>query len=328
MPTGNVCLFILLAALCSWAAPPLETQDDLRQGRLLQSHGRLDEARRKFQDALGKATGAPRQPDLQVSALSDLANVEIDLGHPETAVQLYNQAIRVLQTGSEDHAANIENLRIQLAELYLEGGDTMTAERLVKQVIGSQTSRGAADTPEAAFARDVLACVYARQRKLREAETDERQALATLEALGRQSDSEYAVATLHLGSMLNMQKHPADALPVLQNALAALRRLPLRQPDMEAAAEIALAHAYASTGSREEALNSAEAARQTVGNYFGPTHPRTAVTLLEEAAVLRKIGQKTAARRVQLEGERIVSENKGTSVAATVPVEALVEQRP
>ena len=327
METGKVCLFILLAALGSWAASPSETEDVLRQGRLLQSQGKLVEARQRFEDALGKATGVPEQADLQVSALSNLANVEIDLGRPESAARLFNQAIRVLQSGRDDQTPNIENLRVQLAELYLEAGETMTAETLVKQVMGSQAARGAADTADAALAGDVLACVYARQKKLREAETGERKALAILDALGRQGHAEYAVAMLHLGSVLSMRNRPADALPYLERALAAMRRLPLHNPDMEGAAEIALAHAYSSTGRAEEALNSAEDARRTIQNYFGPSHPRTAGALLEEAAALKKVGQKTAARRAQLEGERIISENKGTRVASTVPVEALVEQK-
>lgn len=323
MRMGKVCAFALLATLRFLAASTSETEDDIRHGRLLQSQGRLTEARQKYQDALTKSSRAPEQAELQVSALWNLANVEVDLGNLETAARIYNQAIGALQATGND-IAKIEILRMQLAEVYLEGGDAMTADRLIHQVIAGQNARGSPKTPEGAVALDVLSCVYVGQKKLREAELSERQALAILEAPGPKRDREYGTVMLHLGSILNMRKRPADALPFLEDALATLHALPLRQPDMEGAAQMALAHAYSLTGRTAEALSAAEEAGRTVRNYYGPEHYQTAVTLLEEAEVLRRIGEKAAARSAQVEGNRIMGEIRGPGLTATIPADALL----
>jgi hypothetical protein len=95
---------------------------------------------------------------------------------------------------------------------------------------------------------------------------------------------------------------------------------------MEASAEIALASVYSFLGRVEEALRSAEDARETAANYYGTNHPATAAILLGEAAVLRTVGQKAAARRAQREGESILTGNTDKGISATVPLEALVER--
>lgn len=327
MQTGRVCLFVAFSALSLRAASPSEIGDDLKHGQLLQSQGRLAEAQQQFHQALSKATAISEPPDFQVSALSNLASVEIDLAHVATAARLYNRAISLLQNSKGDRAPAIENLQIQLAELYLESGETVTAEKLVKRVIAAQEGRQSVTTPDTAFARDVLACVYAHQKKFREAEMAERRALSIMDVLGGQDDPEYAVATLHFGSFLNSQKRSADAVPYVQKALAMLRKLPVRQPAMEAAAGITLASAWSFMGRPEEALNLTEEARRTVRNYYGANHPRTASILLAEAAVLRKIGQKAAARSAQLEGERILTGKSDIGIGVTVPLEALLPER-
>ena len=323
MRNARVRLCLAFAALSTWAASPSDVEDDIRQGRLLQSQGRLAEAEQQFQAALSKPTQVPLQPELQAAALSGLAGVEIDLVHNDLAARLYNRAIGMLQKAG-GHLPEIENIRVQLAEVYLQGGETDTAEKLVQSAIASQKVRHSADTPEAAFALDIQACISAFRKNFRAAETAEREALSILYGRGRQSGPEYAVSTLHLASFLNSQKRPADALPYAQTALTLLHELPVPLPAMEGASEITLASIYSVIGRNEDALNAAEAGIQKVRAYYGANHPGTASTLLAEAAILRRIGRKTEARRAQKEGEMITAATRGAGVSDTVPLQALL----
>ena len=144
MQTGRVCLFIAFAALCSRAASPSEIEDDLKHGQLLQSQGRLAEARQQFQEALSKANVIPEPPELQVSALSNLASVEIDLAHVETAARLYNRSIAILHNSHGDHASAIENLRLQLAGLYLRDAERSRPRRPLVNLPGDRKPKNSA----------------------------------------------------------------------------------------------------------------------------------------------------------------------------------------
>lgn len=297
----------------------------LHQGQVLQSQGRFREAEEQFQLAVN-VSAALQRPNTEAAALSNLANVEIDLGHPDMAARLYNRAIAVLRSVTEDSTVAVEEMSLRLVELYLESGQTATAGRLVDHVIAAQEARQSGPSRANAFACDLRAGVYAYSRKPRDAERMERKAIAVFEAANSQNDPEYAVAVLHLAVFLKAGKRPAEALPYAQRAVALLGSLAVRPISIEANAMITLASIHAQLKQAAEARANVEEARAMVEGYFGADHPRTGRTLLAAASVLRAIGDNKAARGIQARAERIMAENGNAAAMATVTVEGLLHE--
>jgi tetratricopeptide (TPR) repeat protein len=322
----RACLFLVIVSAVSGATSTSEVSELLQQGQVLQSQGQFIEAEQRFQAAVNKANAVSQPSTAQVAALANLANVEIDLGRTDTAARLYNRGIGILRNGNTGNTLLIEELSLRLAELYLEAGQAATAGKLVDRVIGSQQSRHASPRWADAFARDLRAGVYAYQKKLPQAERMEREAISIFDALNCRNDPEYGVAMVHLAMFLNLRKHPADALPYAQRALATLSAIPVRPVIIEADAKITLASIYSRLGRAGEARASVQEARAMVEDHYGPDHPSTGRVLLAEAAVLRTIGEKTTARIAQARGRKILAAGATIGVTATVP--ALVALTP
>ena len=326
MQSGKVCLLVSVLSLAARSEIPTKWVEDMRQGLSLQSQGHLAEAESRFESALREVEQLPGQADLQAAALSHLANVEIDLSRPEEASRLCQRAISILVHSAGEADARVESLRIELAGLYVESGQTTTAAKLLHKIIAFQASNAQTASPEGAFALDVLATLYARRKKLAAAEAAERQSLSVLEALPAAQVAAVAVGlgNLHLSIFLNSRKRAAEALPYAERARTIFQALPLPEPPMEAAADMSLASIHASLGRRGEAEAESERAFRVVESFYGPNHPQTAWMLLAHAAVLRRIDRKQEARVIQKRAERILREAGKNYLEETVPVEALL----
>jgi tetratricopeptide (TPR) repeat protein len=127
MSIGNVYLLGAFVALLSQAAPLVEIGDYLQQGQLLQSRGQFAQAERHFEAALQKSRDLPER----LAAISNLASLETELWHLDRAAELYGRAIGMLNKNGGDVEPEIQKLRTQLAELYLEIGDISTAKALL-----------------------------------------------------------------------------------------------------------------------------------------------------------------------------------------------------
>lgn len=93
---------------------------------------------------------------------------------------------------------------------------------------------------------------------------------------------------------------------------------------IEANAKAVLASIHLELGHAAEARANIQDARAMVENQYGANDSRTGHMLLAEAAVLRTIGEKRAARAAQARGEKILSVSNGAGLAATVPMQALL----
>jgi tetratricopeptide (TPR) repeat protein len=98
MSVGRVCLFFFIAFA---VRGQLSSQigQDIEYGQVLQSQGRFAEAERQFESAVRAAELTRAPPDLQVSALSNLASIQIDLSRLDEAARTYQKALRTLQKG-------------------------------------------------------------------------------------------------------------------------------------------------------------------------------------------------------------------------------------
>ncbi len=330
MRSGMVCLCLsVFSAAASMQASDNRTPEDLamdiREGQLLQSKGLLKDAENRLQSAVnGTERLVPARPALLAAALSNLASVETDIGRLAEASRLYERAIRVLvRSGGADD--RIQTFRIRLAELYLESGETSTAEQIVHKVIAEQATAPEASRPNQAYALDVLACIYSHQKKAAAAEKAERESLAILEALPDVDRSSLAIGTLHMSTFLSIRKRPEEALTYAQRAREMFLALPVRQPPMEGAVEINLASAYAGMRMANEAQSASDRALAVAEKYYGPNHPKTALMYLARAAVLRRAGRKKEAQVAQKQGEKLLAASGNSPLASTVPIEGLFQ---
>lgn len=328
MYPGKVCLsFIVLSALLR-AALPADIDEDIRQGRLLQSQGRFAEAERSLRAAVRHAEASPGATDAQLAALSNLASVELDLAHPDEAARLYDRGLRIIAAQAGEDDPRVQEQRIRIAELFLDAGQLAEAEKMLRPAIEhlkSPAGGSQAGNAERAAALDVLACLYMHQKKPGPAEGAERDALAIFESSASPDRSNFGIALLHMASILDASKRSAEALPFAERARAIFKTLPLAQPAMEASVEITLASIYGRLRRAGDAESSADEGLRIIERFYGPDHQRTAVILLGRAAVLRAIGRKQEARQSQRRAEAILATGGGhTNSIGIVPVEALL----
>src|SRR5262249_48341597 len=155
--------------------------DTLRAGQILQTQGRFTEAEHVFQEAIDVAMSSA-SADAQITALSNLASVEVDLSRYDEAARIYQKAIGLLANDPVASRERIRILQIRLAELYLEAGQIDIAEKLVLPfVAGDKTGR--APLSSEAYAWDVLACLHAGKNRFEDAVAAERQSLSLLREL-------------------------------------------------------------------------------------------------------------------------------------------------
>jgi tetratricopeptide (TPR) repeat protein len=331
MHTGKVCLLLAIVSVAAGAEWPADIDQDIRQGRWLQSQGRFAEAEKRFASALHAAEKLSGRPDIQVAAVSNLASIKIDLAQLDEAARLYERALRILITDGGKEDPRVGRVQVQLAELYLEAGQTATAEKLLNNAVkllhqstSSQPGASGEAGSDTAVALDVLACVYSHQGKQAAAEASEREALSIFQTASPPDPAYIAIANMHMAAFLNVQKRPEEALPYAASALEKFRALPVPQPGMEAAADITLASVYAQTKRESDAISVSQAAYRIVEDFYGPRHPKTALVLLSRAAILRTIGKKKEARLDQRQGEQILAENGQRGALETVPVQGLL----
>jgi tetratricopeptide (TPR) repeat protein len=321
MLLGKLCLAAFVAALNLSAQISSQIATDIRLAQMLQSEGRLAEAEVRFQSAVQLAIATPTSTDTKVGALANLASVQMDRAHMNDAASTYDRALKILQTESPGSKEAIRKLQVQLAELYLEGGEDRVALGLVKRV--TRTAVVEPPTPAMAYALDVLASLYAHQRKFAAAEKAERQSLSMFAMLRASDPAWVAIGTLHLSSILNHRNRSAEALPYANKALEMLSALALQQPAMEALADLNLASIYSRLKRPTEAATAGQAALNTAQVFYGPNHPKTAEILLAESPILRAIGKKREATALQSRAEQIMAGNRGTRLNTTIPIDAL-----
>ncbi len=327
MHIGKVCAFIAVASALSAAATASDVSEALKQGRQLQSQGRLVEAEQRFETALRGAGERPDQIDSQVTALGNLASVDIDLGLLDKAASRYQDAVAILVKTSGPDGRQITELYLQMAELYLESGQTSTAEKILRNVVPREYRPAMHRDYSSALALDLMACVYAHKKKPDRAEKMERESLSILGELSNGAEAALAIGYMHLATFLESRKIPNEALHYAERSLALLRMLPEPQPAMEAAADITLASILASLSRKGAAETAATAGYKLAERYYGPNNPRTATILLAEAAIMRRIGQKQEARVADWEARRILADNGNGPQIQTVPADALLEHK-
>lgn len=327
MRAGKVCLIhgVLTTVML---AQPLGWQETMRAGRLQQSQGHWPAAQAIFQKAFTDAAGQPDAARWQARALSDLSSLRADQGNAADAARLCEQAANLLaRTAGEDDGL-LQDLHMDLAELYLSAGEADTGEHLFRQVLNTQAKASQTQTRQHARALIGLAEAAAWRGKLGPAENSLRQALSILENYPNSGARLAAIGNLHLAAIQNSKGRDAEGLPFVTQAERFLRLDPFASPALLSETAMLRASLCIRAGCRNESEADSARAVEIDENYYGREHALTAWSLLARAAVLRRLGRTRESQAPQQEGARILAGLKRREpLHDTVPLNALVPVR-
>ena len=324
MRAGKVCLVqgVLVAAML---AQPGGWQETIRQGHLLQRQGHWPAAEAAFQKAFTEAAGQPDAARWQARALADLSSLRADQGNASDAARLSEQAANLLaRTAGEDDGL-LQDLRMDLAEMYLSAGEADTGEHLFRQVLSAQTKVSQTQTRQHARVLIGLAEAAAWRGNLGPAEKSLRQALSILENYPNSGARLAAIGNLHLAAIQNSKGRDSEGLDSVTRAERFLRLDPFASPAMLSEAAMLRASLCIRAGCRNESEADSAHAVEIDENYYGREHVLTAWTILARAAVLRRLGRTRESQAAQQEGARILAGLKRRELLHdTVPLNALV----
>lgn len=199
-------------------------------------------------------------------------------------------AHRLLAEGNESYiTAELHNLGV----IARKRGDFEQSLDLLNQSLAVSRKRNAARSGANTLIE--LANTYRAMDKPYDADPLIREAITVSEQLSPPDHQVYAGACNTYGALHLRLQDPEGAIRWFQRALAAARRLPVIQPDLEAAVIANLATAQFASGNGEQALGLFRESISMQEKYLGPTHPKLAETLASYSSVLRRMRHKDEA---------------------------------
>lgn len=271
---------------------------------ILLDRGEFEPAARRLQEALeirGAILG-PGHP-LTLQTISNLAAARWQLAEHDAALALARQAEQGYRELGADGEEGLGLLLSNMAEMQLQLGDLDAAEANLAQALELQSTRLGPDHPQVAVSLTKLANLnHARGRELEAREQWEE--VLRIRRLPTATPRELHIALFSFANFLAKTRACAEALPLLEEALAGLQA---SSPDdllTQGYVELVLGECLAGTNQQDEAR----------------THLRAAVRLLEQSPDARPADRERARSRLQpLEAE--------PSAAATTPGPADVPLR-
>jgi tetratricopeptide (TPR) repeat protein len=296
----------------------------MQQGQLLQDQGQFREAESKFRSALRQAERSANSPTQQAAALSHLATVNADLGRMDNAAGFFDRAASILLKARGENDPALQTVRIELAGLYMRFGQLSSAAGLLNRVVAAQSKGPEISSLQMAQAWDALACLDSLQKKFPAAEKAARRAILALEDLKSSGETQLAVASMHLASILDSEGRTAEALAHAERAAEILERTVGIHPVIAGEALMSLALLAASSGQTDRAETMSRQAVALIERVYGPEHAYTGWTLLLRTEVLRRLKRKQEAKVAEKRARQILaSSGQVKRLGDTVPVGAL-----
>ena len=157
-------------------------------------------------------------------SLNGLAIVLNERGRTQEALAMHREALAIRRSLFDDDNRRVLQSRNSIAVVLFNVGDYAGAEAMWRDVLAAERRRGG-QRPTFAIALDNLANALLEQRKFREAEPLEREALEMRRQVYGAEDHHVAYSQVTLGSILASTGRSQEAEATLREAIACLRRV-------------------------------------------------------------------------------------------------------
>jgi tetratricopeptide (TPR) repeat protein len=272
------------AAKADWRKEILEVARLRQQGAYAQARNQSLRLVKEIQDA-----GA--EGDDLAAALNVLAVVHADVGNLRTAEDLMLRAQRIWEKAGNEYRLPLSQCVINLASVYLEGGEWRKAERLLRNHMSAPAQSG---DPSAAKFGHLLAALYYERGRYREAMVLEEEAIQVWQT--RSGPQEPGLATMlnTLALLYSRAGRTGETLRLFERSLEILGTSP--DPALMAKVLMNVSTVHVRAGRYADAEVMISRARAIVEETLGPRSPLLFIVLSNEAVVLRKIGRNAEAK--------------------------------
>jgi len=294
-----VVVFIALATSGLWLAqmPPAIAQSDaLKQAfssyRALAKDGDLEAglARARKTLAMAREEFGPDHKNIGL-ILNDMGRMQADLGRPEAAIPLFEQALTVRETAlGPDHSLVASTLAALADSLRAAGRDDAAVPHLTR-AIAIREARDGPDHPRTAILLSALGRLHLAAGRYAAAEIPLQRALAIDRASRKADDPELAFGLNDLARLRVAQGRFAEAEPLLQEALAVQEAAHGPGHPGYATLLTGLADLKQQQGALDEAQALAARALGLREEALGKDHPAVATSLNQLANLARVQGR-------------------------------------
>ncbi|MCA8951284.1 MAG: serine/threonine protein kinase [Planctomycetes bacterium] len=217
-----------------------------------------------------------------------------NIGLPEGALERCRRALELRRAAlGEDHHDTITSVG-DLGTTLMQTGDYEHAAPLLERAYDARRAEVPPDTGLIAEAAQRLSRLYAGTKDYAKSEQMAREAVALFGQIGELRRR--AMANSALADALRRQDRAAEALPVLEEALADARSVAGPEDDTAMMLAFNLAMMYRHTGQPQEAARQLAELLPIVDAVYGEHDPRTLRTIESYGLALRDAGDPAAAK--------------------------------
>ncbi|MFO7550060.1 MAG: toll/interleukin-1 receptor domain-containing protein [Haliea sp.] len=294
-------------------------------GKVYTSLGLYSDATEMLEDAVGLRRHLAELPREELAgSLLNLANVVLETAQYDRAAELYQEALAVLATGTDDGGELRIDINAALAELYFRTGDYARAEPVLQQVLAERLKRFGPEDPSVAKAIEELGLNQFDQGNLEQAELRLREALdLRWRILGEEPHPHLAENLNNLALVVMTAGNYDEAESLYRDALAMNRRL-YGESHPEVALSLGeLGGMYRNQGNLPKAEASYREALAMQRDLLGDEHPEVARLMSSLAFIYHDKGsldEAMALSTAALEIQRKILDDGHPNIGSTLAV--------
>jgi len=261
--------------------------------------------------------------DLRVPlTLNKLALTYDAMGRYSDAIHLFQRALPLIEHSKGRNTQEYASLLNNLAAVYLEQGEFVKAEPLIRQALEIDLAVLQPDDPQLAKARSVLADVLTKRAKYAEASQLLVEVIRFFE--NRPGGLRYlGISKNNLGVVRRRQNQNEESRRLLEEARATIESDSSPFHPLLARVYNNLGDAYAALGLREQADAAFRQSIQIAEAHLGPEHPQYGVMLHNYAGFLHDCGRKSEAKILEARSRAVLQQSARRNAAGmTVDVSA------
>jgi tetratricopeptide (TPR) repeat protein len=316
---------VLIWALASTGAATAQTSDWfqlMKSADTLERKGNYQEAAVGFESALRLADSF-RSADLRVPlTMNKLALTYDSMGRYSDAIHLFQRALPLIEHSKGKNTQEYGSLLNNMAAVYLEQGEVVKAEPLIRQALAIDLAVLQPDDPQLAKARSVLADVLTKRAKYVEAGQLLVEVIRFFENRpGGLRD--LGISKNNLGVVRRRQNQNEESRRLLEEALATIESDSSPSHPLLARVQNNLGDTYAALGLRDRADAAFRQSIQIGDAHLGPEHPQYGVMLHNYAGFLRDCGRKSEAKVLEARSRAALQQSaRRNGAGMTVDVSA------